>query len=333
MAYTPPYTVSAKAISMVAEISALVERYVMRLEGADALMLRKANRIKTIQGSLAIEGNSLSESQITDIINGKPVIAPLREVQEVKNAIAAYEAFPTFNAFAWKDLLRAHGLMMTALVDGAGQFRRCGVGVFSGGRPVHIAPPAERVPALIGDLFDWLKNAEDHLLIRSCVFHYEFEFIHPFADGNGRMGRMWQSLILTKLNPVFQHLPVETIVHDHQQEYYRAINESSAKSNCGPFIDFMLERILETLKMHKGQKKNVLRNVPRNVPRKQVSLEDRILKRVKSNPKVSAVEIANGENMSLKSIQRAMKVLKDKGVLKRIGSTKGGYWEIIEEMP
>ena len=137
---------------------------------------------------------------------------------------------------------------MSALIEEPGKFRHGGVGVFAGKQIIHMAPPAERVPALIADLFDWLKKAEDHLLIRSCVFHYEFEFIHPFADGNGRMGRLWQSLILAQLHPVFQYLPVESMVHDKQQEYYEAINASTANTNSGIFIDFMLNEILQTQK-------------------------------------------------------------------------------------
>lgn len=143
--------------------------------------------------------------------------------------------------------------MMSALVETAGQFRRSGVGVFDGNRAVHIAPPFERIPELMANLFDWLKNADDHLLIRSCVFHYEFEFIHPFADGNGRMGRLWQSLILSKLNPVFQYLPVETLVHDNQLKYYEAINASTANNDSGAFIDFMLGELLNALKIHQGE--------------------------------------------------------------------------------
>lgn len=192
-----------------------MELYVIRLEQHDALKLRKANKFKTLQSSLAIEGNTLSEGQVTDILDGKKVFASPREIQEVKNAIAIYDLFPQLDPFSEKDLLKAHGLMMSALFDEAGQYSHGGVGVFAGTKAVHIAPSSERVPALIHDLFDWLKHAEDHLLIRSCMFHYEFEFIHPFVDGNGRMGRLWQSLILARLN--LQHLPLETKVHGIQR--------------------------------------------------------------------------------------------------------------------
>lgn len=209
----PPFTLSAEAVRLVAEIAALVERFAIRMEQSDALLLRRANKIKSIRSSLAIEGNTLTEEQVSDILNGKPVVAPPRQIQEVKNAITACDLYPKLNPFSVGDLLKAHNAMMTALVDAPGHFRKTGVGVMDGTRVIHIGPPAARVPGLIDDLFAWLKNAPDHPLIKSCVFHYEFEFIHPFSDGNGRMGRLWQSLILGNWNPVFQHLPVENMVH------------------------------------------------------------------------------------------------------------------------
>lgn len=171
MSYRPPFQVSVKAINMIAEISAFIERFVIRLEQADGLHLRKANRIKTIRGTLAIEGNTLSESLITDIIEGKTVVAPIREIQEVKNAVKTYNAYATLDPFSVKDMLKAHGLMMEALADDAGHFRKREVGVFQGNKPIHVAPPADKVPFLMDDLFNWLKNAKDHLLIKSCVFH------------------------------------------------------------------------------------------------------------------------------------------------------------------
>ncbi len=241
--YIPPFTVSTEAINLIAEISAQIERYAIRLEQTDGLLLRKANRIKTIHSSLAIEGNTLSEGDVRDIIDGKNVVAPVKQIQEVKNAIATYELYPKLDPFSVKDLLKAHGIMMQALVKDAGQFRRGGVGVYSENGLVHMAPPAERVPLLMNDLFAWLMSSKDNLLIRSCVFHYEFEFIHPFIDGNGRMGRLWQSLILGKLHPLFEHLPVENMVYSNQQSYYDAITASTNAGQSGPFIDFMLREI------------------------------------------------------------------------------------------
>lgn len=252
MSYVPPFTVSSEAINLIADISAQIERYAIRLEQEDGLRLRKANRIKTIHSSLAIEGNTLSEDEVRDIIDGKNVVAPIRQIQEVKNAIKTYELYPMLDAFKEKDLLKAHGVMMQALVDKAGHYRQGGVGVFGEKGLVHLAPPAARVPMLMGDLFDWLKRSKDHLLIRSCVFHFEFEYIHPFIDGNGRMGRLWQSLILGKLHPLFEHLPVENMVYSNQQQYYDAISASTSAGQSGPFIDFMLGEIYKTLKAHQG---------------------------------------------------------------------------------
>jgi len=251
--YIPPFKITAKAINLIAEISAMTERYAIRMEQEDALLLRKINRIKTIQGSLAIEGNTLTESQITDILDGKHVVAPIREIQEVRNAIKTYNLYSQLDPYSVKDLLKAHGVMMEALTDDAGHFRKGGVGVFAGTKPIHIAPPAHRVPTLIAELFEWLKEASDHLLIKSCVFHYEFEFIHPFSDGNGRTGRLWQSLILGKLHPVFEHLPIENMVYANQQGYYNAINRSTETTDSGIFVDFMLEEIFKTLKKRQGK--------------------------------------------------------------------------------
>lgn len=322
MTYQPPFTVSAQAISMIAEISALIERYAIRLEQHDALKLRKANKIKTIQSSLAIEGNTLSEGQVTDILDGKKVVAPLREIQEVRNAIATYDLFPQLDPFSVRDLLKAHGVMMTALVDEAGKFRHGGVGVFAGKQAVHIAPPAERVPTLIADLFDWLKHAEDHLLIRSCVFHYEFEFIHPFADGNGRMGRLWQSLILTRLNPVFQHLPVETMVHDNQQRYYQAINASTESGNSGIFIDFMLHELLQALKLHQAPLAGgVTGGVTGGVNQQDV------FEFIQQNPGLRANAIAAGLSISERSVERHLKRLKEENMIEFRGAPRnGGYY-------
>ena len=248
--YIPPFTISVNAINLIAEISAQIERYAIRLEQSDGLKLRKANRIKTIHSSLAIEGNTLSEDEVKEIIEGKTIVAPLRQIQEVKNAIRTYELYPSLHPFEVKDLLRAHETMMMALIDDAGKFRRGDVGVYSERGLIHMAPPAERVPELIDSLFEWIKTAKDHLLIRSCVFHYEFEFIHPFSDGNGRTGRLWQSLILGQLHPLFEHLPVENMVYANQEAYYNAIQTSTKAADSGPFIDFMLQEILNTLKEH-----------------------------------------------------------------------------------
>lgn len=247
MNYLPPFTVTPQILNLVAGISEAVGRLTALAEQAGALRLRRINRVRTIHGSLAIEGNTLSQAQITAILEGQRVIAPPREVQEVKNALAAYDFFGTWRPGSEPDLLEAHRILMSGLIDEAGMYRSGGVGVMAGLRVVHMAPPANRVSQLMGDLFSWLAATDVHPLIAASVFHYEFEFIHPFADGNGRMGRLWQSLILARWNPLFVDMPVESLVFDHQQKYYQALQESSNQADSAPFITFMLQMILDTL--------------------------------------------------------------------------------------
>jgi len=244
--YQPPHSITPAIIHLIAKISEALGRLSV-LEHEKNLRLRRANRIRTIQGSLAIEGNTLSEEQITAILEGKRVIAPPKEIQEVRNAIKAYEQFEAWQAANEKHLLNAHSVLMTGLVDDAGAYRRGNVGVMNGEQVVHMAPPANRIKNLMGDLLGWLAATEQHPLIASSIFHYEFEFIHPFSDGNGRMGRLWQTLILSQWNPLFVNIPVESMVHEHQRDYYRAINSSTAKTDSAPFIEFMLTMILNTI--------------------------------------------------------------------------------------
>lgn len=318
---TPPFNISAEAINRIAEISALLERHNIALEGEHGLKLRKANRIKTIHSSLAIEGNTLSEDDVREIINGKQVVAPLRQVQEVKNAIRVYDIYSELNPFSEKDLMRAHGIMMEALADDAGRYRSGGVGVFGETGLVHMAPPPQRVPELMSELFAWLKNSKDHLLIRSCVFHYEFEFIHPFSDGNGRTGRLWQSLALGRLNPVFEHLPVENMVYANQQAYYDAIAASTSAGQSGPFIDFMLNEILKTLKNSLTDK--VPNKVPDKVPNKS---ENAILRLLADNPRMTRAQLAEQVGLTDNGVKKILANMTAAGWVERKGSNRSGYW-------
>ena len=328
---SPPFKVSAEAINLIAEISALLERHNIALESEQSLTLRKANRIKTIHSSLAIEGNTLSEEEVKDIINGKQIVAPIRQIQEVKNAIRVYDIYSQLNPFSEKDLLKAHRIMMEALTDDAGRYRHGGFGVFGDCGLVHMAPPAQRVPELMGDLFSWLKNSKDHLLIRSCVFHYEFEFIHPFSDGNGRTGRLWQSLILGQLNPLFEHLPVENMVYSNQQAYYDAISASTKAGQSGPFIDFMLNEILNTLKNNikettPDKAPNKAPNkVPNKVPNKT---ELSVLRLLADNPRLTRIDLAEKVGITENGIKRVVANMKTAGWIERIGSNKNGYWVV-----
>lgn len=323
--YKPPFTVSSKAINLIAEISSQIERYTINMEQGDLLKLRRANRIKTIHSSLAIEGNNLSEGEVQAILNGKKVVAPLKEIQEVRNAIKTYELFSKLNPFSVQDLLLAHKTMMSGLIDQPGKFRKGGVGVFEGNKTIHIAPAAERVKTLIDDLFNWLKKADDHLLIRSCVFHYELEFIHPFVDGNGRIGRLWQSLILGQLNSVFEHLPVENIVYANQKAYYQAINKSSNLGNSSPFIDYMLEEILSALLCHQGKSNE------ETLDEKGLNTQqDKILGYLRANRHLSAAKIAEEAGISARQAERILSDLKKKGIILRVGANRNGYWEIVD---
>jgi len=243
--YQPPFTLTATLISQVAAIAERIGR--MSAGPSSSLRLRRINRIRTIRGSLAIEGNTLSEAQITAILDGKPVIAPPREVQEARNALASYEQLAHWKPTNERHLLSAHASLMKGLMDGVGAYRRGGVGVMQGERVVHMAPPADRVPLLMRNLLHWLASTDQHPLISSCVFHYEFEFIHPFADGNGRLGRLWQTLILCGWNPLFAYVPVESLVHAHQADYYRVLTESTQRSDSAVFIEFMLQRLLDAI--------------------------------------------------------------------------------------
>ena len=324
--YIPPYKVSGKAMNLIAEIAAAIERYRIILEGPDGVRLRKINHIRTIRGTTAIEGNTLTEEQITAILAGKRVSGPQREIDEVKGAHAAYEAIESFNPYSIDDLLKAHGLMTKGLVERPGKFRNCNVGVMDGaGNVVHMAPPFANVPSLVKDLFAWLADSEDPVLIKSCVFHYEFEFIHPFQDGNGRTGRYWQTAILGKWRSAFYAAPIENIVWENQSGYYLAIRRSTLLGNSEPFIDFMLERILQAIK-GKGEE---LKNVGVNVGVKLSARERDLLELLRLDGTLTAARIAETYSISTRQAERLLTGLKKKGFLVRKGSDKGGHWEVV----
>jgi Fic family protein len=250
--YEPPHTITPAILSLVAEIAGEVGRLGALSGTAQVPKLRRENRIRSIHASLAIENNTLSLDQVTAVISGKRVLGQPREIQEVKNAFAAYEAMPSWKTFSVQDLLAAHRLMLEGLVEAPGKFRTRSVGIAKGIRIVHLAPPADRVPGLMKELLGWLKRTDAHPLIAGCVFHYELEFIHPFADGNGRLGRLWQSLILSHWNPLFAFLPVESVIRDRQADYYRVLAACDKVGNSTAFIDFLLTAILTALRAVSG---------------------------------------------------------------------------------
>lgn len=245
--YKPPFHTTDKMISLIAEISEQVGRITVLQEGTISPHLRRKNRIRTIHSSLAIEHNSLSLEQVTAILDGKRVLGNPNEIKEVQNAYEAYELMLRLNPASVDDLLKAHKLMMNGLVSENGRFRSSGVGVFDGEVLIHMAPPAEFVPEHIQNLFAWYQKSELHPLIKSAIFHYEFEFIHPFADGNGRMGRMWHSLLLGKWKEMFFWLPIEELIQSRQKEYYDALGAADKQADSAGFVELMLEIIRDSL--------------------------------------------------------------------------------------
>ncbi len=242
----PPFTITTTILSQVSKI----ERIIGQVESFDQPrpipQLRKSNRIKTLQGSLAIEGNSLDLEQITAVLDGKRVIAPKNDILEVINANEVYELLTDFDPNNQNHLLQAHGIMMKDILPHSGNWRSTNVGILKGNSISHMAPKADRVEFLMNDLFSFLKS-DHHPLIKGCVFHYEFEFIHPFPDGNGRIGRFWHSLLLFHYHHIFEYIPVESIIKEHQQDYYNALEKCDKKGESTAFIEFSLDMILQAL--------------------------------------------------------------------------------------
>lgn len=322
--YAPVYTITSKITSLVYQIAQDLERINIIREQVLTPHLRRENRIKTIRSSLYIEANSLSLEQVADVIDGKNVVGPLQDINEVKNAMEAYDRLLGCDPYSVKDLLAEHKLMTKDTVNESGRFRSHGVGVFAGNIPIHVAPPAEQVPLLVEQLLFWAKSDNLPQIIKSCIFHYEFEFIHPFADGNGRMGRMWQTLLLYQENPVFGWLPVETIVANRQSQYYDAIQRSTKENDSAIFAEFMLTALAEAVAEFKNNQGSV--GTPLEPPLSKT--EQAVLDTILSNPYATYQEIAQKIEKTSKTVQRALVSLKDRGIVSRVGSDKTGHWVI-----
>ncbi len=324
--YIPPFTMTEEITDLLGEIA----QYVGLITAFEQLHpnsgLRRENRIRSIHSSLAIEQNTLTLDQVTDVVNGKRIHGPSKDIIEVKNAYEVYNKAAMFDPSNVKDLLRAHEIMMNGLVKEAGQFRSGNVGVYHGDQLIHAGTPAHYVPDLIRQLFLWLQKSKYHPLIKSCVFHYEFEFIHPFADGNGRTGRLWQSLLLQKWQPVFAWLPIEATVHEHQDEYYRVLQMADNAGESTIFIEFMLRMICETLRQI-AKTQNERQDVGTNVEPK----EEKLLQLLRHEQTLRARKLAALLNLTQRQVERMLAKLKKEGRLLRHGASKNGYWEVVEQ--
>lgn len=243
----PPYTITTEILNLVSSISrGLGEINAVHLDKPKT-ELRKRNKIKTIQSSLEIEGNTLTEEQITALLENKRIVGPLKDIQEVKNAILVYKNLDKYNVFDIDSMCEAHYVLMNNLINNPGKFRTTGVGIVKGSQVAHVAPPPHMVSSLMQNLFEYLNQDETLPLIKSCVFHYELEFIHPFIDGNGRIGRLWQTLYLMESDPVFEYLPIEKLIKERQNLYYKSLNESDREGQSTRFIEFMLKVIKDSI--------------------------------------------------------------------------------------
>ena len=322
--YKPPYTITSKMVNLISAISEELTRIEYSKENIITPMLRKKNRIKTLAGTLEIEGNFMGEDKITAMLEGKKVLGTYGEILEVEGAINAYKEFENYKYDNLNDLLKAHKILMNDILKTAGSFRNVNVGVGSSEGVSHVAPPYGVVPDLMRDLFDWLKNSDEHMLIKSCVFHYEFEFIHPFSDGNGRIGRLWQSVMLYAWREAFVVMPTESIVRDNQERYYNALEEAGSLGESTPFVEFMLEVILNTVR-------EVGNKVGNKVGNNLSDNQQLIVENIRVNSKISAMKLSEAVGISKRKIEENLAKLKAMNILKRVGGTRG-HWEIINEI-
>jgi len=328
VSYTPPFTITAKILDLVSNISEVVGKLELLAPSAITPKLRKANKIKTITGTLAIEGNTLGIEKVTAILEGKRVMGSMREIAEVNGAIAVYDKLSILDYKSLDDLFMSHKLLMQEILNNAGSFRSTNVGVGGADGVVHVAPPHGHVASLMQELFTWLSTTDSHPLIKSSVFHYEFEFIHPFIDGNGRMGRLWQSLILHEWKSIFSAIPIESVIKETQQEYYDALEASGSVGESTPFVVFMLEAILKACEDELDNENNVPINVPKNVPLNRL---EKIVSLMANNSSITIEQLAQMCEVSDKTIKRDIAKLKEQGLIERQGSLKSGVWVIKKD--
>ena len=317
----PPYSITNTMLNYVSDIMKKIgeTNYFEKLNKQPEL--RRKTRIKSIHSSLAIENNQLSLFQVEDVINGKMVIGEQKDIQEVKNAYKAYEELKNVNPYSIEDLKRMHSIMTFLTVQDSGKFRNHGEAVYDGDKMIFMAPPENMVSPLMEQLFEWMNKAKEKVnpLILSSVFHYEFVFIHPFTDGNGRMARLWQTAILSKREKVFEYIPIENLIRENQNEYYQVIDNCNKVGNSNEFIEFMLKMISKTIE-------DLIHTTTQEIT--QETTQEKIVSLIKQQPNITQEELAIQMGMTRDGIAYHIKSLKENGIIERIGSTKKGTWKI-----
>jgi Fic family protein len=324
------YTVTPRTLDLVAKIAEMVGELQGSGEYARNLHLRKVNRLRSIQSSLAIEANSLSIEQVTDIINGKRVFGHPNEIQEVKNAYEAYEHLLEYDPYSAADFLKAHKYMTEKLVDSAGHFRSKSVGVWGNGELIHAGAHQDFVPKLVTELLEWAKTSDIHPIIKSSIVHFEIEFIHPFADGNGRIGRLWQTLLLSEWNELFAWLPIETVVYENQQGYYDALHESERSTDSGVFIEFMCEAIYQSLNelpVHKITDIFLDINTDK-LSKTEMEFLEQIAGYLEKNGEITNYRAQLLTNKSADSVKKYLTQFVELGLLEAVGENKGRKYTI-----
>lgn len=324
--YIPPYKITDKILDYISKIMEKVGEINSYINLNRMPELRKQNRINSIHSSLAIENNQLSLFQVQDVINGKMVIGDKTDIQEVKNAYEAYNKISEINPYSIEDLKLIHGIMTFLIEEESGKFRSHGECVKDGDKIIFVAPSEKMVPSLMQELFNWLNEAKEsvHPLILSSVFHYEFLFIHPFGDGNGRMARLWQSALLSKWKEIFEYVPIESLIKQYQEEYYKVIDNCNKAGESTAFIEFMLKMIYETINRIIVEQNSMQKIIYSN------STQEKILELIKENSNITQVEMAEKLGITRDTISYNIKYLKDNGIIDRVGSNKRGSWKILK---
>ena len=328
----PPYRITDKMLNYVSDIMEKIgeANYFESLNRFPEL--RRKTRIKSIYSSLAIENNQLSLFQVEDVINGKMVIGEQKDIQEVKNAYKAYEELDNINPYSLEDLKKIHGIMTFIVLDNNGKFRNHGEAVYDGDKMIFMAPPQNMVPTLMDNLFEWMNEAKENVnpLILSSIFHYEFVFIHPFTDGNGRMARLWQTSILADWKDLFKYIPIESIVRKHQEEYYTAIQNCNNVGNSNEFIEFMLKVIDEAIDDMTKQQETTQEVAQETTQENLTDTQMKILEFIRENQYITRNELAEKIGITPDGIKYNLDVLKRKEIIKREGATKKGSWIVLK---